>query len=197
MINAAADHFNVHKPASAACSGRVKMSGSHGPGRAQRSSPWSATPDALATDANWSYPAGWPGRCCPGWRIWRDGIVGCDGASAGLGWHNIPQHVITNLELHCFPEAWATQPPALPPLLGFLTGASQCVERGRPEEPLFTKHPAWVRCIFAQEFLNIGVADAKLAAHSAARPLSRPVVHKPPGQGKRLAQPAGPLLAGA
>ncbi len=39
---------------------------------------------------------------------------------------------------------------------------------------MFTKHTAWVRRIFAHEFLNVGVADAKLAAHSAARPLSRP-----------------------
>ena len=57
---------------------------------------------------------------CPGRRIGRDGIVGCDGASAGLSWHNSPQHVIANLELHCFPETWATQPPALFLLPGFL-----------------------------------------------------------------------------
>src|SRR5712692_7950234 len=133
-----------------------------------------APPTRDAGEAMRRHRACWPGR-----RIGRHGIVGCDGASAGLGWHNSPNHLIANLELQCFPEAWATQPPALPHLLGFLTGASQSVGRGRAEEPLFTKHTAWVRRIFAHEFLNVGVADAKLAAHSAARPLSRPVVHKP------------------
>ncbi len=147
-------------------------------------SPYHARPPAPPTpDVNREvvrgHRAGCPGRLCPGEHISRSGIVGCDGTSAGLGWHNSPQHVIANLELHCFPETWPTQPPAFPQLLGFLTGASQSVERGRAEEPLPSLHFARVYRKFPHKLLNVRMADTKPPAHGTARRLSGLLVLKP------------------
>lgn len=61
---------------------------------------------------------------CRGWCIWQEGIVGYQGCSVGLGWHEFAHHGIADFIFHGSPTSLRAQPAAFPLLPGFLTGAS-------------------------------------------------------------------------